>query len=304
MDMTWLSPRLIDAIIFFRGEEDGWAWLNALPERIGKYCERWNLTPESIAEDGATSCCVYCSRHDGTLAVLKIPVDVNAGYLEMRSLSRWALADAAPEVLDYAEDSGVYLMTRILPGAHPWPVNGPEDTDCFNELLARLNDPGLPPLENLPPVMAMAEERLVWAEQRFADDTSYSDMTLRLPEARRALEVVCRDKARMTVLHGDLQAKNILLDASGKWIAIDPLTAVGDINYEAALWAVVQQGPISIDDRLTQLAKNQLLEPGRLAAWAFVLGIAEYRRYLPGQAGRIEAYVSGRVAEDLIGLVA
>lgn len=62
----------------------------------------------------------------------------------MAMLERWSAAGAAPEILQADEESGVFLMTRIVPGDIAWPVYGAGDSEEFGELLSKLNAPGLP----------------------------------------------------------------------------------------------------------------------------------------------------------------
>lgn len=85
------------------------------------------------------SCCVYAMTGDGTAAVLKIPVDQESGTTEITMLNRWSASGATPEVLHSDEESGVFLMSRIVPGEIARPVHGPEDSKQFGELLSRLD---------------------------------------------------------------------------------------------------------------------------------------------------------------------
>ncbi|MGW0252696.1 aminoglycoside phosphotransferase family protein [Nocardia goodfellowii] len=296
MSVPRIPERLEKAILFLRGEADGRPWLDALPERIATYAHRWNLHLESIADSGAMSCCVYATTPDGTPAVLKIPVDPESGYTEMALLRRWAAADAAPEVLEQATNSGVFLMTRILPGTIAWPDNNTSDTQQFGDLLTRLNHPALPgppALKDLADVMAM---RMDWATQRFADPR-YAEAVTRigalghLANAQKVLDRLVRTTTGQHVLHADLQAKNIL-EGPASWYAIDPLGAIGDINAEAALWIAIQDGPASITERLAQLVDHPLLDAMRLQAWTYVFAVAEYRSYLPNPAQRIETFIA------------
>lgn len=165
-----VPERLEKAIIFLRGEEDGRAWLDALPDRISGYAERWQLSLEGIADRGAMSCCVYATTCEGISAVLKIPVDRESGITETAMLDRWSAAGATPEVLYSDEDSGVFLMSRIVPGDIAWPVHGVTDSEQFGELLSRLDAPGLPEPPELKDLADIAWMRIGWARDRLADE--------------------------------------------------------------------------------------------------------------------------------------
>lgn len=298
MRIPHIPESLVKAIIFLRGEEDGRSWLGELPERIGFHCLQWNLRPEAIAEGGAMSCCVFCTTADGTPAVLKIPVDEAAGLNELRLLQHWSTSEATPQILDQADDSGVFLMTRILPGSTAWATADHTDSQQFGMLLDRLNHPPLSPAPPLKDMAEIAEMRLDWARDRFADPRYANDIAS-IKDAERVLDVLLQTTTTRHVLHADLQAKNILRGPD-RWYAIDPLGASGDINAEAALWIAIQDGPTSTETRLHELAAHPKLDFDRLKAWAFVLSVAEYRPYLPPSAKRIERFLADTDPDGLI----
>ena len=301
MRIPAIPERLVKAIIFLRGEEDGRTWLGELPERISSYCRRWDLHPESIAEGGAMSCCVFCTIGNGNPAVLKIPVDEAAGLNELRLLQRWSKSEATPQILAQANDTGVFLMTRILPGTTAWATADHTDSQQFGALLDRLNSPLLsqsPPLKDIAEIAAM---RLDWARDRFADPR-YANDVANIKDAERVLDALLQTTTTRHVLHADLQAKNVL-QGPDRWYAIDPLGATGDLNAEAALWIAIQDGPATTEVRLAELSTHKALDPDRLRAWTFVLSVAEYRPYLPPSAKRIEKFLAAIEPEHLISLL-
>ncbi|MGW5384585.1 aminoglycoside phosphotransferase family protein [Nocardia sp. NPDC003963] len=307
MTVPLIPDRLDRAIIFLRGEQEGRAWLDALPERLAGYADCWSLSLESIADTGAMSCCAYCTTPDGTAAVLKIPVDQQSGYTEIQLLQRWSASGAAPAILARDNESGVFLMTRILPGSIAWPVGDGGDTDRFGRLLTELNAPGLPEPPGLKDLSDVVYMRMGWARDRFADPRYAEAMQRfsapdRLAEAEALADVLLRTTTVQHVLHADLQAKNILQGPT-TWHTIDPLGAMGDINCEAALWVAIQDGPATIADRLGELATHPLLDTARLHAWTYVLTVAEYRSYLPTSAGRMEDFAAATDADRLRGSI-
>lgn len=292
-----IPERLAAAIVFLRGDEDGRAWLEALPGRITRYARRWELVPQEIAEGGAMSCCVLCLTRDRRQVVLKIPVDATSGRQEVRLLEKWSGSGATPAVLHTANGSGVFVMSRITPGTTAWAIGDFEDSRRFGGLLTRLHATAHPtPVKDLAEVM---ELRLDWARGRFADPR-YANDVASIPAAERVLEVLLRTTKTRQLLHADLQAKNVLLGPGGRWFAIDPLGAVGDMNAEAALWVAIQDGPTDIAGRLAELADHPLLDPVRLKAWTYVFAIAEYRPYLPRPATRIARFLSRTPTEEIL----
>ncbi|WP_328410741.1 aminoglycoside phosphotransferase family protein [Nocardia sp. NBC_00403] len=296
MNIPTIPERLEAAIIFLRGEDDGRAWLGTLPVQLSRYAEQWGLDLESIADNGAMSCCAYCTEVDtGRAAVLKIPVDLEAGNTETQMIDRWAVGNAAPSVLRRDADTGVFLMTRIIPGTVAWPDGDPAESTSFATLLSRLNSPDLPEPPALKDIADVVQMRMGWARERF-DDPRYAEAIQRidgnrhLADAQAVLDKLLITTESRHVLHADLQAKNIL-QGQDLWYTIDPLGAVGDVNAEAALWVAIQDGPRTIDERLDDLATHPLLTPNRMRAWTYVLAVAEYRPYLPASGERILHFV-------------
>ncbi len=293
---TWstelhVPQRLVEAIIFLRGHEDGNRWLEGLPQRIDRQCRMWDLKPTGIAEGGAMSCCVFCTTKDGQAAVLKIPVDVNAGRLEARALAIWTPGGASPRVLQSSSTTGIFLMERVVPGSTPQPVNGGEDSAKFINLLERMTVNSPQVKRRFVDVSVIASMRLDWAQERFQDD-QYATSITPIDDARKLLSKLIQTTPVRIHLHGDLQPKNILCDAHGNWLAIDPLPCIGDINSEAALWATMQDCPTTIQERLQELNVHPLLSPSRLQAWAYIFAVAELRPYLPLMAARMGQFIS------------
>lgn len=286
-----LPDRLVKAIIFARGPADGETWLRTLPRRVDLYLRRWNLEPLEVADGGAMSCCLYCVTDNGRETVLKIPFDAASGRLESRSLARWARSGASPEVLATAPSSGVFLMSRVRPGTTATPTNQASDAERFGDLITRMTRPELGTMKSLKTIETVTRMRLDWAVDRFRDP-GYDTEREQLPGVEHLLQPLLDTAPPPTVIHGDLQAKNILTGPDGQWQAIDPFTCLGDLNAEAALWAVVQADGSTIDERINQLARCPLLEEHRLRAWTYVLAVLEYRSYLKPGAQRIRAFTT------------
>lgn len=297
--MTLAIPdRLVQAILFVRGEENGRAWLRALPRRIDLYLRRWNLTPLEIAEGGAMSCCIFCETADGTEAVLKIPFDAASGRLESRSLARWGVSGASPAVLATAPSSGVFLMSRVRPGTVALTTGAERDSEQLFELLERMTSRSLGQLSGLKRLDRTITTRFGWAHERFRDPGYDMQIALMPSVEQLARRLECTTDNR-AIVHGDLQMKNILIGADGSWALIDPMTCLGDLNADAALWTIVQDDGSSIEQRVDELSQSDLLDRTRLEAWCFVLGIAEYRLYQPTIAARIDEFLAQRDCEEL-----
>jgi streptomycin 6-kinase len=137
----------------------------------------------------------------------------------------------------------------------------------------------------------VVETRLEWARERFQGPGDYADLGALLLNAEVLAGQLLQSPVISSVLHGDLQPKNILIGSGGSYIAIDPFLVQGDVHAEYALWAVMQDSPASIDARVAQLLKLEVLEEVRLHSWAAVFAVAEYRSHIPRHALRLREYL-------------
>ncbi|MGF6889519.1 streptomycin 6-kinase [Nocardia sp. GAS34] len=306
-----IPASLVRAIAVYRGEEAGRAWLDTLPARIDGYLRRWRLTAQTIAEGGATSCCVYCVNDDRAPVVLKIPVDPAAGRAEACLLRWWADTDVAPAVLHDDPDTGVFVMSRIVPGSMLAGTPAADDAGAFSRLLTQLHRPAPGPLPLLPDLAEVMNTRVGWARERATDPryTAPGDQPAAgaaLDAACSVLEVLLRTTRARHALHADLHPRNIL-DGGQSWCVIDPFGAVGDINSDPAFWAVCQTGPHTIAPAavlLDQLGAHPLLDPDRLRAWAWVVATLEYRPYQDaGLAARMREVTAAWTAAALLDTV-
>lgn len=278
-----IPASLVRAISVFRGEEAARAWLTTLPVRIGGYLRRWGLTAQTIAEGGATSCCVYCQAGDRPV-VLKIPLDAAAGRSEACLLRWWARTGVTPAVLHDDPDSGVFAMSRIVPGGMLAGTPAADDAGAFSRLLTQLHQPVPGPLPPLPDLAQIMNTRVGWARQRATDPryTAPADQpaaAAALATACSVLEVLLATTPARYPVHADLHPRNIL-DGGGMWCVIDPFGAIGDVASDAAFWAVCQPDAAgSAAALLVQLDAHPLVDPDRLRAWAWVISILEYRPY-------------------------
>jgi streptomycin 6-kinase len=191
-------------------------------------------------------------------------------------------------------------MTRVVPGTIAAPANSPSDSERMNGLIESMLRPNLGPMSGLKRIEHVVKTRFEWAYERFADP-GYAHQAGLMPGVENLLEALRRTDGTRTVIHGDLQQKNVLIGNDGEWQVIDPLTCRGDVNADAALWAVVQEDGSTLEQRIEELSESPCLDRARLEAWCYVLGVAEYRTYQPETAARIDRFVDVRNWRDLAG---
>lgn len=277
-----IPEQLVKAIKYLRGDEGGLEWLTALDGMLREYMTRWKLQLGSIAEGGAMSCCVFCIGEDGTDLVLKVPVEPRSGVGEAATLRRWVAFDVAPRVVHVDATSGVFLMERVLPGTTFAGIGGVEDLPPFLEMFDRLEGAGRK-MDRLdvPELSSLMDDRLGWARVRF-DDPEVAPLRPNL-EFVAELANSLGHAGNKELIHGDLQAKNVLWGPNGRIFCIDPLTAWGDRASDVAMWAVLQDTNVPITAILRALTAQSALDPERLDDWAYAIATIELR---PAQAER------------------
>src|SRR5207248_1731399 len=116
-----------------------------------------------------------------------------------------------------------------------------------------------------------------WLRDRLLDD-HLSDLppgTERADSTQReyALDVLNELAAdiRAELCHGDASPWNILADANGRWLLIDPRGVSGEAEYDAAVMALKISAAVpSVPDVAGLIAVAAQLDPQRVRAWQTV----------------------------------
>jgi streptomycin 6-kinase len=254
----------------------GRAWVEALPPRIERYRAEWELEVEGVLPTGFSSCCLSVSTAEGEAAVLKLSGPWTPARPEALALRAWD-GGPAPRLLRADETGdGALLIERITPGQ---PLSDAEDdlTEGVAELISNLH---FGPVSDeatqlLPPLSDVVSTLITTAGAEAAARSPDEAATLapRLERTRRlARKLLCSAKADATLLHGDLENRNILHCNTRGLVAIDPLPCLGEAMYDAAYWLANlhrdKREPTS-----ALLAQRLDLDRTRLLAWAAVVSI-------------------------------
>lgn len=101
------------------------------------------------------------------------------------------------------------------------------------------------------------------------------------------------EDAHNVLLHADFQPKNILRGHGDRLFVIDPFAHVGDPAIDLSMWCVTQDSPVSIKDRVEQIATAYGYDVGRIMLWASMLSVIELRPYVPKYALRMGDFLRG-----------
>lgn len=285
-----VTDRLRRVIELVRGKESATTWLRDLPSLVKMYAARWELTLTGLPDSGAMSCCVFARGAGGQDVVLKIPFDRMSGLTESALLDRWSHRGGAPTVHRVDRATGVFLMSRVVPGTIGEPQPSAAAAHRIVELMQRLHDPHFDGLPELPDISEIVLMRADWADERFLATRNAAGVQLARAARALAMELLAAS-APETLLHGDLQPKNILRSAGQGLQVIDPLACVGPRVTDAALWSTVQAGVVPIEVRIEQLCRFGDFDPGLLRSWVTVFAVLELRPYAMTYSARMAAYL-------------
>lgn len=275
MGKSLVAPQLANFIARHYGPL-GRAWLEGLPERIEHYRAEWELEVEGFLPAGFASCCLSVTTAQGEAAVLKLSGPWTPARPEALALKVWD-GGPAPRLLDADESGdGALLLERIAPGQ---PLSSTDDDliGAVAQLMRSLHAGHVSEeiAQLLPPLADVVETLIATAgaeaAARSADEAS--KLAPRLDRTRRlARKLLSSAKDDATLLHGDLENRNILRCNARGLVAIDPLPCVGDAAYDVGYWLA----NVDRDEREAKsasLAQQLDLDQARLLAWAAVASI-------------------------------
>jgi streptomycin 6-kinase len=206
------------------------------------------------------------SRHSlvapaGDDAVLKVvPVDDDESDQEADALGLWE-GDGAVRLLRHDRERRALLIERANPGTDLATLAEEEATAIAVELGLRLWRSAGGPFrwigDHVPQWLTGAEESSV----------SPPDLIERARDLYQSLE-----PGRSTLIHGDFHHHNIL-DAGGRFVAIDPKPMLGEPEYDVPsfLWNPMQtRMKLEITERRLAAFGAAGLDEARMRAWSVV----------------------------------
>lgn len=211
--------------------EDWARWLDRLPRLAEELVAEWRLTPSAAPLHGYCSLVLPVTDADGTAGALKITFDGDDESLhEALALQHWSGRGAVR--LLRADPRRRAMLLAWLPGpdlADTWDV---EACEVVGGLYGRLHIPALPQLASVESYVEGWLRDLEGLGRDVPVPRRYVEQALALGRALLA------DAPAPVVVHGDLHYANVMADAAGEWVAIDPKPMAGDPHYEPAplLW--------------------------------------------------------------------
>jgi streptomycin 6-kinase len=240
-------------------------WLDALPDLVDRLCAAWEVDLDR-ALDGGWSSYVACGTRFGEPVVLKVVPEVELGRAEIAGLvARNGVG--VPRLIRADRSTAALLLERVLPGAQP----SPDDVDAprVAEVLGRLHLTATPASADVP---SLSERLAVRWSRRVPADLQLEASAL--DGAARVAETLSSNWDRPLLLHGDFEARNLLVARTGL-VAIDSPAAIGDPGFDLACWALSQShgDPAGLGPLLDEIATALGYPPERARQWAWPLAV-------------------------------
>lgn len=263
---------LRENLAFVLGAERAETWLVEAAECARRLVQEWELTPLEVLTGGSFSLCLRCVDAAGEQTVLKVPAGIDGGAAEIAALRAWA-GDGAARVLRVDAATSAMLMNflvRVSEGGY-----GLADIVDLAERLHRGDPHGFA----FPQVHDNLDRRVDWARDRFAED-GYEHHLEDLGHAETLVAGLATAEHDQVLLHGDLQAKNLILSDAGL-TAVDPMPVVGPALFDIAFWIAKSDHAHPTRTYVDQVCR---LRPGldgdALLRWTWALAVLENRPYL------------------------
>ena len=212
-----------DAVIHRYGAQ-GTAWVAGQTEVIASLVDAWGLKRLQPCAGGLDQNVVWFCERDGEPLALKTGYPEPELFTEMAVLKLWRGRPGVVQLCECDDEAGVMLMQRIEPGTPFRKLDAEarltELPDLFEQVPMPLPQEPMPEQVKLP-------SYLKWMERAV---TALPEDAWIAPHAAAALgllEQLWQSHSDRLLLHGDLHHENMLLDAEGSYVAIDPKGVIG-----------------------------------------------------------------------------
>ncbi len=288
-DLPPIPDSLVENLAFNLGAAAAVTWLEGAVLRARVLCQEWELRPLQVLSGGSMSLCIKCAGTDGELLVLKIPAGLDGGAAEIAALRAWN-GNGAARVLRTDRATSAMLMNYL--GEVGQGGYGLED---IVDLAERLHE-GDPAGFAFGTVDDNLTRRIDWATDRFRED-GYERHKGDLALAEKLVVDLVFTHDSPVLLHGDLQAKNLILSGD-ELTAVDPLPVLGPAIFDVAFWiakSVHQHPTLFYVKRVAEL--RPALDVDALLRWTWALAVLENRPYIESGAVQRQEFIDGLRSE-------
>ncbi len=258
--------------------DDALRFLAALPELAARWQRTLGVRGARSLPGGVLSAALLCEPVAGGAPVVLKLSDPRAASAraEAAALAAWG-GRGACRLLWSGDEGRVLVLEAIRPGTAVSP--GPERSDAAAAaaLLSALHlDPAAAPAE-IPPAAVELGWRFRRAHGLLDSGTFAGGMVdhAAIEAAHASALELDRGTPARRLLHGDFIDKNLLVEAGGRWRAIDPRPCIGDPCLDAAFWALAHRPGEGVRERCELVAAAAGLCAGRVWSWALAFAVSE-----------------------------
>lgn len=263
---------LRENLAFVLGPERAETWLVGAVERAQRLVRDWRLTAHEVLTGGSFSLCLRCVDDSGAQTVLKVPASTEDGAAEIAALRAWSGHGAARVLRTDAESASILMNFLGHVGVGDY---GLADVVDLTERLHRGRPQGFAFRE----VHDNLDRRVDWARERFAE-RRYGHHLDDLRRAEKLVAELAAADAEQVLLHGDLQAKNLIV-SDGELVAVDPMPVVGPALFDIAFWIAKSDHARPTRTYVDQVSRLRPdLDADALLRWTWALAVLENRPYL------------------------
>ncbi|MEV8371852.1 aminoglycoside phosphotransferase family protein [Kribbella sp. NPDC056861] len=202
----------------------GTAWLATLPALVADLLDRWGCVPDGELMYGGVG--VIVPTRD---LVLKVSFPHPGNRYEPDALETWA-GRGAVVLHDRDDEHFAMLLERAHPATLAMVADEDEIAGVAGRISHRLAVPAPPHLPRL------RDQATTWAEdlERDSRELPHNLSLAALDAARATIRDLGHDQPEL-LIHGDLNARNILRADREPWLAVDPKGYAGDPAYDAGI---------------------------------------------------------------------
>ena len=248
-------------------EEDGYAFLKALPDLIAEASERWGLTDVEPVSNLSFNFVAFANRGNEKVA-LKIGVRNDELMSEMAALHLFN-GEGACRLIDSDEERGLLLLERLTPGVMLSTLEDDEQaTHIAAEVMQKIwrdipleAESKLSDTQELTPALQKFIRLSDWFDglkrlrARFNGGTGPFDKKL-VERVERSVSDFFIENHKPVLMHGDFHHFNILSSERG-WLVIDAKGVIGPAGYEVGPFLINPWGDMLNGNRQKRMTERR-----------------------------------------------
>lgn len=244
-------------------------WLTTVTKRAADVAAGWDVELDSFHDGGWTSVLAVGHTRDGQAVIIKLVPSPQRFRSELTALTHWA-DDTVGTLLRYDRAQRALLLRAI--GGRAGGAARPADHQArVAAVLPSLHARPAPPTTDLPD-LANHFARDIRPKLLAIRHRGTLGVSVPIGALVRATEWALRIEKRAVVLHADLYEVNVLFDATGVPVFIDPRGMRGPAVFDWAFWCAFYS-PDGLDNRIALAAKIGRVDPRLVLTWVAVVAL-------------------------------